>query len=116
MRFSEYINRYREVFNELKCRADFGYTNKQIAEFSGFEASKISRFLTGKRDLNAGEFFYLLERMPEKFQQKFWHQLDFPQSTLFALNAAIEEMDLTTLAILMQSIGAEIEYRDRERK
>lgn len=116
MRFSKYINRYREVFNELKSSVNFRYTNKQIAEFSDFETSKISRFLTGKRDLNAGEFFYLLESMPENFQQQFWHKLNFPQSPFYDLNAALEEMDLTTLAILMQSIALEIKRREGTQK
>ena len=57
MSFSEETDRYRQIFNLLKNQSQFGYTNKQIADWTGFDPSKVSRFLTGKRDLTAGEFF-----------------------------------------------------------
>ena len=108
--------RYREIFNQLKNSSNFRYTNKQIAKWSGFDPSKLSRFFSGKRDLDAGEFFYLLESMPAEFQQEFWHQFNRPQSSLHHLNTAIEDMDLTNLGILMQSIGAEIKRTEGARK
>lgn len=112
MSFSEKNDRYRQIFNSLKNQSKFCYTNKQIADWTGFDPSKVSRFLTGKRDLTAGEFFYLLESMPEEFQQEFWTRSNLTRSEITDLRAAIEEMDLAALGNLLLLIGVELARRN----
>ena len=112
MRSSQSKNHHIKIFNELKNSKNFLYKNKDIAKLTGFNESKISRFLGSKRDLPAGEFFYLLECMPKEFQQEFWHKLNLPQAPLHNLSAAIEDMDLDVLITLMQLIAKELERRN----
>ncbi len=64
---------YREIFNQLLSL--FGYSGKQVAVWAGVHESKISRFRTGKLDLEAGEFFQMLQSMPEEAQSYFWEQM-----------------------------------------
>lgn len=111
MSFFQSTDRYRQIFNELKNSKTFGYTNKEIAELTGFDPSKVSRFLNGRRDLNAGEFFYLLESLPEEFQQEFWSRYNPIRSTSIDLARIITDLDLTALGNLLESIGAELKQR-----
>ena len=106
--------RYREIFNQLKNSSNFRYTNKQIAKWSGFDPSKLSRFFSGKRDLNAGEFFYLLECMPEEFQQEFWSRYNPPSWSVVDLSLIIKTMDLASLGTLFQLIGAQLQRRNND--
>lgn len=75
------MERHIKVFNEILSEPEFcQVTNKQISALTGFGESKISRFLKGKPsggriDLKAGEFFYLLEQMPQSFQERYWERM-----------------------------------------
>lgn len=109
---SKNLSRYREIFNWIKNQSKYNYTNKQIADWSGVDPSKISRFLTGKRDLKAGDFFCLLESMPEAFQEQFWCRYNPTHKQIVDLAIVIEDMDLADLGNLLQLIGAELDRRN----
>lgn len=112
MGVSEGKDRYRQIFVRIKNQSNFRYTNKQISAWTGFDESKISRFLNGRRDINAGEFFYLLESMPENFQEEFWSNYNPKRSTVADLATIIEDMDLASLGNLFQIIGRELRRRN----
>lgn len=63
------------VFNEVNSLGEFGYSNKQIAEWSGFDPSKVSRFLGGKTNIPSSDFFELISCMPKRFQECYWETL-----------------------------------------
>ncbi len=109
MTFFENTDRYRQIFTELKNSPNFHYTNKQISELTGFDPSKLSRFFNRKRDLNAGEFFYLLECMPTAFQEEFWSSYNPNRSAIVDLATTIKEMNLSTIGNLLQLIGTELQ-------
>ncbi len=99
------MNRHRDCFNQVLRLEKFRIiTNKEISRITGFTESKLSRFLSGKQDLNTGEFFYLLESMPEDFQKSFWLRF-YPQ---FTLQDLIADMDAIALANLISSISAQL--------
>ena len=112
MSFSKNIDRYRQIFIELKNPPNFGYKNKQIAELTGLNMSKLSRFFNRKLDLKAGEFFYLLESMPTAFQAEFWQIYNPPRSSVQDLVPAIEAMNLEELGNLLSIIGVELIKRN----
>ncbi|BAZ69410.1 hypothetical protein ACE1AT_28495 [Pelatocladus sp. BLCC-F211] len=64
------MSQHREIFNQLLLA--FDYSAKQVSAWTGIHESRLSRFRTGKLDLEAGEFFSLLACMPKEFQDSFW--------------------------------------------
>ncbi len=64
------MSQHREIFNQLLLA--FDYSAKQVSAWTGIHESRLSRFRTGKLDLEAGEFFSLLAQMPKDFQDSFW--------------------------------------------
>lgn len=64
------MSQHREIFNELLT--SFGYSGREVSSWIGVSESRISRFRTGKLDLEAGEFFRLLACFPKEFQDSFW--------------------------------------------
>lgn len=108
-------NKHRDVFNWVRSLPQFKYQNKQIAQWAGFEETKLSRFFTGKRDLNSKEFFHLLESMPESFQEVFWTKYDSVKLEPSELQIIVDDLDLITLGELLIKIGQKIEdYRQEE--
>lgn len=67
------MDQHRQIFNQLLLA--FGYSAKEVSAKAGINESRLSRFRTGKLDLEAGEFFRLLECFPEEFQEQFWARL-----------------------------------------
>lgn len=63
----ELIQEQRQVTPD----SDF-YTARQISARSGVNESTLSRFLNGKQDLKAKDFFALMKAFPEGFQHRFW--------------------------------------------
>ncbi|MDJ0723847.1 MAG: hypothetical protein QNJ38_01900 [Prochloraceae cyanobacterium] len=100
-------NKHRDIFNWVRTRKGFKYTNKQISAWSGFDESKLSRFFSGKRDLKAGEFFYLLESMPKSFQELFWSRYN-PEKQKANLDVIIADMDVISLVDLVNLAGEEL--------
>ena len=75
----------------------FDYSAKQISDWTGVHQSRLSRFRTGKLDLEAGEFFSLLACMPKEFQDAFWLRIRAEETTwrmriLSASDRDIEEI------------------------
>ena len=65
------IELIKEERQALDAGSDF-YTAKQMSVRSGVNESTLSRFLNGKQDLRAGDYFALLKSFPEDFQERFW--------------------------------------------
>lgn len=64
------------VFKKLLAGSEFqGYTGADISRWSGLSESQVSRFLNGKSDLSATNFFKLVHSMPLPFQQSYWVEL-----------------------------------------
>jgi hypothetical protein len=89
------LNQHREAFNRLL--SSYGYSAKEVSEWSGIHVSRLSRFRTGKLDLGAGEFLSLLDCFPDEFQSRFWRELqvvkdDWRSRVLSASTEDIEEI------------------------
>ena len=89
------MSQHREIFNQLLLA--FGYSAKQVSTWTGVHQSRLSRFRTGKLDLEAGEFFSLLACMPKEFQDNFWlkirtEEMDWRTRILSANDNEIEEI------------------------
>lgn len=54
--------------------SDF-YMTKQISVRSGVNESTLSRFLNGKQDLKAGDYFAVIKSFSKDFQERFWIKL-----------------------------------------
>lgn len=63
---------HAQIFKELLKEKKIAQT--ELAEISGMHQSKINRFVNGVIDLNAGEFFQLLDLMPADFQKAYWQR------------------------------------------
>lgn len=89
------MSQHREIFNQLLLA--FDYSAKQVSAWTGVHQSRLSRFRTGKLDLEAGEFFSLLACMPKDFQDTFWlkirtEEMDWRVKILSASDNEIEEI------------------------
>ncbi len=89
------MSQHREIFNQLLLA--FDYSAKQVSAWTGVHQSRLSRFRTGKLDLEAGEFFSLLACMPKEFQDSFWlkirtEEMDWRVKILSASDNDIEEI------------------------
>jgi len=100
--------RHREIINWVREQENFQYTNKEISSWTNFDESKLSRFFTGKRDFKAGDFFYLLECMPENFQEVFWSRYHPTNLEIIDLETIVDSMDLADLGKLLKLIGDKI--------
>lgn len=65
------IELIREERQSVGAGSDL-YTAKQMSARSGVNESTLSRFLNGKQDLKAGDYFALLKSFPEDVQERFW--------------------------------------------
>jgi hypothetical protein len=65
------IDLIKEERIAARADADF-YAAKQISVRSGVNESTLSRFLNGKQDLKAGDFFAVINSFSEEFQERFW--------------------------------------------
>ena len=109
--FKKNYSKHREIFNSLKFSKYFRYTNKEISNLTLFNESKLSRFFTGKRDLSAGEFFYLLEfSLP--FQEQFLYRYHPTEIQITDLEIVIENMDIPAIGDLLKLIGAVLDRID----
>lgn len=89
------MSQHREIFNQLLLA--FDYSAKQVSAWTGIHESRLSRFRTGKLDLEAGEFFGLLAQMPKDFQDTFWTKIRDGESSwrtkiLSATHSEVEEI------------------------
>ena len=109
--FKKNYSKHREIFNSLKLSKYFRYTNKEISNLTLFNESKLSRFFTGKRDLSAGEFFYLLESMPQPFQEQFLYRYNPTEIQITDLEIIIENMDIPAIGDLLKLIGAVLNHK-----
>jgi hypothetical protein len=64
-----------KLIKEERDASDAGsefYSARQMSVRSGVNESTLSRFLNGKQDLKAGDYFALLKSFPDDFQERFW--------------------------------------------
>ncbi len=80
---------------------EYNLTQKAIAAESDIEESKLSRFLRNGKDLRAGEFFRLLEAMPEKFQKEFWAKFRDEKIDLSHIVAGLSNYEYAELLRLL---------------
>lgn len=64
------MSNHREIFNQLLTES--GYSGRDASHLAGMNESRMSRFRNGKLDLEAGEFFQMLDQFPKEFRDKFW--------------------------------------------
>lgn len=86
------MSRHQEILVDLFKVS--GYTAKQISGWSGVHESTLSRFINGKSDMKAGDFFDLLTCLPEEFQEQFWIRFRHVDSDWRSLVAAASVKDV----------------------
>lgn len=94
---------HREIFNEVLLV--FKYSAKQVCAWSGIGESRLSRFRTGKLDLEAGEFFHLVESLPEEARDYFWAK---KLGKLPSIQEQVKAMDFNNVADLLASISSKL--------
>jgi hypothetical protein len=104
------MSQHREIFNQLLV--EFGYQAKQVCVWSGLHESRLSRFRKGKLDLEAGEFFQLLESLPQEAQDYFWSQkklreVSIKELPIKELIAAVA-LDESAIAELLSAIASNL--------
>lgn len=105
------MNQHREIFNQLL--ETFGYTAKQVSSWAGINESRLSRFRTGKLDLEAGEFFLLLECLPKEFQKHFWTRFGLVNGGWQALIATTNQEDVAEILRHLADHWAVIQGKSR---
>ncbi len=93
------MGKHQEVFNELLT--EFGYSGRDVSNLAGINESRISRFRNGKLDLEAGEFFYMLERFPKEFRDKFWAKFVVVRGSWRALIMSADHEDMEEILLLL---------------
>lgn len=68
------IELIKEERQAVGADSDF-LSAKQISIRSGVNESTLSRFLNGKQDLKAGDYFAVIKSFSEDFQERFWMRL-----------------------------------------
>lgn len=96
-------NQHREIFNEILLV--FKYSAKQVCAWSGMRESRLSRFRTDKLDLEAGEFFHLVESLPEEAQDYFWAK---KLGKLPSIREQVKAMDFNNVADILESISSKL--------
>ena len=94
---------HREIFNEILLV--FKYSAKQVCAFSGMGESRLSRFRTGKLDLEAGEFFNLVESLPEEARNYFWAK---KLGKLPSIQEQVKALDFDNVADILESISSKL--------
>jgi hypothetical protein len=93
------MNEHRQVFNQLFLAS--GYSAKEVSRWSGIHESKLSRFRSGKLDLEAGEFFHLLGCFPREFQERFWVRFRNVDGNWRSVVKALDVQELSQLLHLV---------------
>lgn len=88
------FDRHQKIFNQLL--SDFNYKATEVSEWTGLHVSRLSRFRNGKVDLEAGELFEMLAKMPPGFQTRFWSE--FSGNKLPEIKDLVEQADFNQLA------------------
>jgi predicted transcriptional regulator len=78
-----------------------GMTARQIAAAAGVDGSVMSRFLNGKQDIKAGDYFSILDALPESQRLSALTQLGASKISVVQLieSADEEEIDAVLLTI-----------------
>ncbi|MCL6753653.1 helix-turn-helix domain-containing protein [Nostoc sp. CCCryo 231-06] len=78
-----------------------GMNARQIATASGVDNSVLSRFLNGKQDIKAGDYFSILDALPESQRLSALTQLGASKVSVVQLieSAGEEEIDAVLLTI-----------------
>lgn len=106
------MNQHREIFNQLMTV--FGYSAKQVSAWSNVGESRLSRFRRSKLDLEAGEFFHMLESLPQEAQDYFWSQKKIKEYSSKELMVVAKELiatvaaDETAIAELLNTIASSL--------
>ncbi|MCC5604810.1 helix-turn-helix domain-containing protein [Nostoc favosum] len=78
-----------------------GMTARQVATAAGVDNSVLSRFLNGKQDIKSGDYFSILEALPESVKLNALTQLGASKISVVQLieTANEEEIDAVLLTI-----------------
>ena len=93
---------HQQILIDAVNRAIFGgMTARQIATASGIDNSVLSRFLNGKQDIKAGDYFSILDALPESQRLSALTQLGASKISVVQLieSADEEEIDAVLLTI-----------------
>lgn len=102
MHFSNNMANHQQILIDAVNRAIFGgMTARQIATASGVDNSVLSRFLNGKQDIKAGDYFSILDALPESQRLSALTQLGASKINVVQLieSADEEEIDAVLLTI-----------------
>lgn len=80
----------------------FGYSGKEVSQLANIHESKIRRFRKNKIDLEACEFFQMLESMPQEAQDFFWVNFR-PTPNLHRVIAALPTRVAADIAVELTS-------------
>lgn len=94
--------KHQEILIDAVNRAVFGgMTAKQIATAAGVDGSVLSRFMNGKQDIKAGDYFSILNVLPESVRASALARLGASKISIVQLIevANEEEIDAVLLTI-----------------
>jgi len=106
------MSRHQNIFIELFKTS--GYTAKQVSGWSGIHESTLSRFINGKTDIKAGDFFDLLGCFPEEFQERFWIRFRQVKGDWCSQIAAASTRDIETILNALADRYARDNAEDRD--
>ncbi|MCM0594561.1 MAG: helix-turn-helix transcriptional regulator [Gloeotrichia echinulata DEX184] len=93
---------HQQILIDAVNKAIFGgMTARQIAAAAGVDGSVMSRFLNGKQDIKAGDYFSILDALPESNRLFALNLLGATKISVVELieNANDEEIDAVLLTI-----------------
>lgn len=105
---------HREIFNQLLMASK--YSAKEISARTGINESRLSRFRTGKLDLEAGEFFDLLACFPVEFQELFWAKFHCADNSWRSLVMSAAPQDIEEILILLAERWSILEKTQKNRE
>lgn len=93
---------HQQILIDAVSRAiEGGMTAKQIAAAAGIDNSVLSRFVNGKQDIKSGDYFSVLDSLPEKIRDSALSRLGASKISIVQLieTADEEEIDAVLLTI-----------------
>ena len=84
----------------IKAIRESGLTAKEISEATGVNESSLSRFINGKQDLRAGDYFAVLNFLPEEAKNPAKSRLSIDSSSVSLKMLILQATDTEKAEVL----------------
>lgn len=92
-------NHQQILIDAINKAINVGMTARQIAATAGVDGSVMSRFLNGKQDIKAGDYFSILDALPESQRLSALTQLGASKISVVQLIESADEQEIDAVLL-----------------